>query len=541
MPLTVQEEPFLLGWVKNRNRLKLHSNSIQLSAGSTCHFKWTFPDSYLGSSGTVVLSIDGFLLVYNISSADDEYSATSRSTLTLKMQRNYYVKQLFTATRTATTIELTGLDVGHHVAEIYFTDNNGVRTSTLTPDIYDEGSDRTKKPNYAVVAKVSAVVNNNNVLVNHVCDGLVFNPDENGDVAIDLAVLKDFIPQPDIPTGGSSVFQLLTNALMKYRVSYGETWGNGSPRIQNWATTPTNDGWYYALCGEEVERYAALNLPDWKSGQSYQIIESSDLFWVIGEDTGKTLKVRRSQCEYVYGLFYDRFTSMGVAVSNSRRVTVTLRGTKSDGSTVTVTDTYNQVNGQVYRIDVSPSRFNVEVLHYTVEVSSTGGTWYRTYVVLPDFFEQNQFLLQNKYGFLKSVVCGELRKESQTEADVLKKDGRRYLDFTEKGEVYTAVLNTLSHAEARLIGQCVSNEYHYIKSNGRWVRVTVESGSFVTRDDANGLVSVEFSFRFVENQQENISDGDTSRVVSVTDVIEDWEVIVDDEIRTTPTINNLLT
>lgn len=540
MSVSVQEEPYIIGWARNRNRLKLHSSSVQQSAGSTAHFKWTFPNSYLGPSGNhVVLSIDGFLLVYTIQPSDDEYSATSRSTLTLKIERNYYVKQLFSVNRTANTIELTAISVGHHVAEIYWTDWEGVRTTTLTPDIYEEGSDRTDKPNYAITAKVQAIVNNYNELVTKECDGLIYNPDENGDIFIDLSVLKDFIPQPDLPVNGGSAFQLITNAVMKYRVSYGETWGAPSPRIQNMATTPANNKWYYAICGEEVERYAAVNLPDWKSGQQYDFIDRNDLFWLIGEDTGKTMTVRRSQYECIYGLFYNHLLDMGAAASGLRQVTVTLSGTKRDGTTVAVVNTYSQNNGQVYRIDVSPSLFDVEVTHYTVTVTTSGGSWSRNYIVMPDFYMQNQFLLQNKYGFLVSFVSGELRKESQTEADVLKMDGRRYLDFTEKGEVYTTVLNRISKSEARRLAQCLCNEFHYIKSNGKWVRITIEPGSFLTRDDGQGMVSVEFSFRFVENQQENMSDGDTRRFSDM--MIDDWEwQVVARDVTTEPIVNKLL-
>jgi hypothetical protein len=71
------------------------------------------------------------------------------------------------------------------------------------------------------------------------------------------------------------------------------------------------------------------------------------------------------------------------------------------------------------------------------------------------------------------------------------------------------------------------------------VRITIEPGSFTIRDDENGLVSVEFSFRFVEDQQENLSDGDTSRFADLN--IDDWNMsVVARDIVTEPVTNNLL-
>lgn len=540
MALTINETPFLFGWARNRARLKLLCSSIQQSSGSQANYKFYF--STLGATGThVVLVLDGREVVYTIGSGTDQYRANSISTLITKMAANFYVNEVFVALADTTnlTLQLSGAAVGHHTVEIYTTDADGVRNggeSSLISNINpkSEGRDRTNKDNYAVTARVEVTVNNYNELSTRSTEAMVFRPDADNYVSIPLEVISGYIPQPDLPTGSNSQWQLLTNALLKYRIRYGEMWGKDFPQVQNMAWT----GYFYALCGEMTERYASVNLPDWKSGQNYLLGDDSNIFWVIGQDTGMVQHVRQSQPEWIYGLFYKSGIAVGTAVGNSYRVTVAMTGKKKDGSTVSSSNTYNQVNGQVYRIDVRPSLLAAsDLLWYTVTVSTSWGSWTRTYHVLPDNYEQTNMLLQDKYGLLRVAVCGNLRREVTTEGEELVMDRRRYLNMTRKSETYTATLEGLTREDAARIGRSVGNEYHYVQNQGKWERVVLEPGSFVVRDEENDLLSVELQLRFVEDQQENMATGPMSRANAT--IFDNDDQVVSFDVITDPVDNNL--
>lgn len=541
MALTINETPFLFGWARNRARLKLLCSSIQQSSGSYSSYKFYF--STLGSTGShVILVIDGRELVYTIGSGSDQYRANSLASLITKMANNYYVTELFVAVADTTnlTLSLSGKAVGKHVVEIYTTTADGVRNggensliSNISPAT--EGTDKKNKDNYAVAAMVEVTVNNYNSLETRTTETMVFRPDSGNHVSIPMDVIAGYIPQPDLPTGSNSAWQLLTNALLKFRVRYGEMWGNGIPQVQSMAWTD----YFYALCGEMTERYAAVGLPDWQSGQNYQIGTDNNIFWVIGLDTGMVQHVRQSQPEWIYGLFYKSGIDVGTAVGNSYRVTVAMTGKKKDGSTVSSSNTYNQVNGQVYRIDVRPSLLAAsDLLWYTVTVSTSWGSWTRTYHVLPDSFEQVNMLLQDKYGLLRVAVCANLRREVTTEGEELVMDRRRYMNLTRKSETYTTTLEGLTREAAARIGRSVGNEYHYIQNKGRWERVVVEPGNFVVREDENDLLAVELQLRFVEDQQENMATGSMSRASSIVLGDADEQVLSFDVI--TDPVNNEL-
>ena len=540
MALSVIESPFLFGWARNRSRMRLRSSGIQNTAGSHADYKFYFDT--LGNSGThVVLAIDGREIVYTVAAGSDQYNALTLATLITKMAANYYVNEVFTATADTTnmTLELYGTEVGKHSVEIYTTDADGVRdggeaslVSSVSPST--EGVDKANKENYAVAARVEVTVNDYNVIETRSTEDMVFWPDEDRYVEIPLDVVAGFIPQPDLPTSTCSVWQLLTNALLKYRVRYGELWGKDAPQVQGMVWSD----YFYALCGEMAERYAAVNIPDWDSGQNYQVGTDNNIFWVIGQDTGKVQHVRQGQPEWIYGLFYRSSLNVGAAVSASYRVTVAMSGMKKDGTTVSNSNVYTQVNGQVYRIDVSPSRLAAsDLLWYTVTVSTSWGEWTRTYHVVPDSYEQYYMLLQDKYGLLRVAVCGKMDREVVTEADEMVVDRRRYLNVTRKSEAYTATLEGLTRDDAERIGRSVGNDYHYIKNQGRWVRVVIEPDTFKVKDSESDLVSVELKLRFVEDQQENMATGSLARANG--SIFDDEEQVVSGDVVTDPVVNNI--
>lgn len=535
MSVSITSSPFALSWARNRNNYKLHCDFLD-SAGSRHYVYCTRSASIPAAGNHVVVAIDGAEYVFNIvaSSSGNAYDIAGNDELFDKIRGCWYVGQLFNTVgpNNSTILSMVGKEVGTHVFNIYCTDADGNRTgyesTMLTWTLNGGGTDRLGKPNYAIAAKVEVMVNNNNQTNTHTVEGLVFQPDSAGDVEVPLRVLSGFIPQPDIPTTDSAnnSWVVLTNMLLKYRLGYGEIWGEESPLVQNW----TNTDYRYALCGELAERFARLNLPDWKSSET-QFSETNNLFRIIGEDNDITVRVCRGQAEYLYGMWFD------TAVSLSTTKNVTMSVTVNGISTTTIKTVKN---GEVYRIPVGPEALGVSSSrYYTVRLSLGGITWSRIFVVQPDYYEPTYLLLQSRYGTLRSFVVPQVKREMNVEADELLVDQRRYLDNTDVNEVYTVTTAQMTRAEARRLAQCIGQDYHYAQCGTSWLRITIEAGSFAVLDQADDMVSLEFSYRFVENQAEDITNGTLVRSISATAADFNNQIVAFSE-ATTPNNNNLL-
>lgn len=349
--------------------------------------------------------------------------------------------------------------------------------------------------NYAIAARVTVWVNNNNEVTERQSEVMVLHPDAQGYVRVPLDLLAGYIPQPDMPDGQE--FALLTNAVMKYQVQYAEMYGSPTPTVRTWRT----DSIRYVICGEVAERYARLNTPDWNSGMERPIVDSQDLFLVVGEDTGRQVTVRKSQPVYLYGLWYRAGSTSATLRVNVKITIVTASGQAS------MTRVYDVTSGSMYRLDVSPTVLEIEdALYYTIAITSSGGSWSRTFIIRPDGWKDRYLLLQSKYGVLTPWVCPGLKRELTIEAESLKVGRLHYNDTTDAYEKYTALLPMLTNEEARRLARCLGQQYHYIKSGYAWLRIVVEPETFTVLEEPEGMVRVQFAFRFVENQQENMSD-----------------------------------
>lgn len=361
--------------------------------------------------------------------------------------------------------------------------------------------------NYAVAARVTVWVNDYNQVKEYQSEAMVFHADSEGYVSVPLYLLAGFIPQPDLPDG--TPFQLLTNAVLKYQVSYAEMYGSPVPTVQTWQSDMVR----YALCGEVVERYARLNLPDWDSGQVKMIAGSEDVFWLIGEPTGQTVNVQAGQPVYLYGLWY----SQNKAFTETLKLTVDVTTYSDNGTTGLTSLTLSPTNGSVFRLDVSPSAIGADAdstLYYTVDIATSGGNWNRTYTLHADRWRARTLLLQSKYGVLVPWLVDELKRELTIEGESLTAGRQHYTDLKSVFETYTATTPLLTAEEARRLAQCLSGRYHYIRSGGAWVRVVVEPGTFAVLSEPENMVRVEFKLRFCEDQQENLCDAPRSQAMT---------------------------
>ena len=532
MSVQVQQIPYMFGWAKNRNSVRLHCNDIS-NEGTTASFTFVFANSAPAYESKVVVVLDGRELAFtrkqNPTSA---YEFSSIANLGTKIKNNPYISALFNGTYTSNTrtLALTAKAVGYHTLTIYTLSaeghTDGYENTLISSSTIVNGTDWSRLANYGVAVAVDVTVNQGNSLRSYQGETMVLQPDDAGDITVPLDVLRGYAPEPDVPSSTDSQFQLLTNALMRYSVRYGEQYGDPAPLLHSMTETAVR----YALCGEVAERFAQANLPDWKSGQNNRfVVGSNNIFWIIGEDTGLTCTTRLSAPVYLYGLWFDESRAFG----ESLNVNVAVSGKRSNGTNISVAREYSAANGSVYRLKASAADFGIgsDVLWYSVVVSSSGGSWQRTYHVQPDSFESTTLLLQNKYGLLQPFLCGELVRNVTMDGEACNVNRRRYVDITESYEVYTAVMHRMTPRQASALASCIGQRYHYILNGTSWLRITIEPATWKVRDDAEGLVDVQFDYRFVENQQENTATGSLSQGLSY--LIDDvWEevAIADDHI-----------
>ena len=512
MSVQVISSPAALTWAKNRNAYRLQCHTQQ-SEGAVCRFTATLTDDSGKLGSRVVLSVDGAETVFTRDYSEGAYSYTTLRTLAAQIAACWAVQQLFKAKADEETLTLEGRAVGRHDIALYGTDAEGVSDSHLTYTAgrgNTPGADPERLPNYHIAARVEVSVNDYNTARTFDSGLLVFEPDAEGIAEIPLDLLATLCPQPDLPAANAGQVELLTNALLKYRVSFGEWYGDGTPQMQNWQT----DAWKYALCGEEAERFAALGLPDWNY-REVSLVSTSAPLWVLGEDTGLSVGVSLGQKEYLYGVL-AQFFERGLPETRAVSLTVEVAGVR--GASRSTTQSLSLTTGNVYRLDVSPAAVGAteETVRYTVLLSCDGTTWQRTYHVRPAAFGERQYLLQNKYGLLLPFVASQHKREIVTEGESLMAAGRHYVDYTDRYESYTATTAAMSRTEAARMARCFGQQYHYVKNGESWLRIIIEPGSVAVWDDSDDLAVVEFGYRFAENQTENMVSGTTRTATAAT-------------------------
>lgn len=543
MSVQVQQIPYLFGWAKNRNSVRLHCNDID-NTGTVASFTIVFSNSAPSYDSKVVVVLDGRELTFTRrQNPTSSYEFSTIGNLGNKIKNCPYIAALFTGTYTSNTrtLALTAKVEGYHQLTIKTLSaqgyEDGYETTLISSSTSNNGTDGSRLANYGVAVAVDVTVNQGNSLHTYKGETMVMRPDDSGNIEVPLDVLRGYASEPDLPSSTDSQFQLLTNALLRYSVRYGELFGEPAPLLQNMTATAER----YALCGEVAERFAQANLPDWRSGQTTSFVRgSNDIFWVIGEDTGLTCTTRQSSPVYLYGLWFDDNRNFG----ENMTVQVLVVGKMKVGDAIEnieINSSFSAKNGFVYRLKASPADFNIngDVLWYSVEVKTSGGSWQRTFNVMPDFYESSVMLLQNKYGLLQPFVCGELVRNVTLEGEACNVNRRRYIDVTESYETYTAVMHRLTLRQARVLASCLGQRYHYLLDGKSWLRITIEPGTWKVRDDAEGMVAVQFDYRFVENQQENTATGRLSNGLSIS-IVDVWDEVAIGTERLSPEDNILL-
>lgn len=272
-----------------------------------------------------------------------------------------------------------------------------------------------------------------------------------------------------------------------------------------------------------MEYYSRLNLPDWKDPNPTEQLSTvsgvnNNLFRSIGEDTGQTFDLHKSQPEFVYMFWYNTSEPIGGTVT--MKVRITRRNTTATGTQSTYVVTVK--NGDIYRLAVGPKQVSAEDYNfYDVEVMNVNNVvqWSRRYRVVPDYYQKHFFLLRNRYGLLNGFTAKNMSIKMETSGDGIQMDGRYYVDLKETKQVYVAKSPAMKKNEAVELARSLSSDYQYYLANNAWQRITVEPSSIEYINDNEDMVVVEFSFRFVENQIENIATND-ARSSSNTTIVE---------------------
>ena len=256
--------------------------------------------------------------------------------------------------------------------------------------------------------------------------------------------------------------------------------------------------------------------------------------------TGLTLDIHASQPEFLTIFYFNASEAIGSTVSLRLRIVKTA----PDGTSTTSWSVFTVANGNFYRLSVGPVALSATSSAYyslTLFPASSTPQFSRTYRLIPDFYRLHHFLLQNQWGVLSSFVAASLSAASVSEGDSVTIRRHHYIALSDRYQTFTASSAALRPVEARRLARSLASAYHYYFSAGAWQRIAIEPTSVTFLSDDEDLLVVQFSFRFVQNQADNLpsnsvrSNSNTLTVdISHTD---DADAYLSFDTRLTPSTN----
>ena len=513
MSVTLISSPFRWSWARNRNFFRFRC-SYDTSIGSYANSAWLFRplDNKVTTLRFVALIDERRYTFFGSSDDDGAWSFTSLSDLLSKLASNYYISQLFTLSYTlnddqSVALAVNALSPGSHSFVLFFESADGSRisdTSLLLPGHNHPGTDPTRRTNYSLAVALDVLSNNCNNVASHSTGWMFFQPDPDGYLDVPLDMLASFIPQPDIPAAAEPLgLTLLTNLFLKYRIRYAECWGD-TPLIQS----VTTSSWFYAIAGEVSDYYHRLNLPDWLDhfpSDQLSTVGGTNVtcFRVIGEDDNLSIDIHASQPEFLTIFYLNASEAINSSVSLRLRVVKTA----PDGTSTTSWSVFTVRNGNFYRLSVGPVALSATTsAYYSVTLFPAGNTpqFSRTYRLIPDFYSQHLFLLQNQWGILSSFVAASMAVAAVTEGESVLIQHRHHISLSDRYQSFTATSAALRPVEARRLARSLASAYHYYFNAGAWQPIAIQPASLTFLNDDEDLLTLQFSFRFVDNQADNL-------------------------------------
>lgn len=554
MSVTLISSPFPWSWARNRNFFRFLCSS-SLSVGTSSNSAWLLDPIFslrIDHLRFVVLIDEHRYTFSGVLLGGGAWTFTSLSDLVDKLSTNYYISQLFTITYTvrndqSIAVAFNAVAPGCHTVDLFYESTDGTRLSNdeagIHPGHNTPGTDPTSRSNYSLAVALDVLSNNCNSVSSHSTGWMFFQPDPDGYLDVPLDMLASFIPQPDIPAAAEPLgLSLLTNLFLKYRIRYAECWGD-TPLIQSVATSP----WFYAIAGEVSDYYHRLNLPDWLDhfpSDQLSTVGGTNVtcFRVIGEDDNLSIDVHASQPEFLTIFYLNASEAINSSVSLRLRVVKTA----PDGTSTTSWSVFTVRNGNFYRLSVGPAALSATTsAYYSVTLFPSGNTpqFSRTYRLIPDFYSQHLFLLQNQWGILSSFVAASMAAAAVAEGESLHIRHRHYVSVSDRYQSFTATSAALRPVEARRLARSLASAYHYYFNAGAWQRIAIEPASVTFRNDEEDLVTLQFSFRFVENQTDNLPSNSVrsnSNTVTVDiDHTDDADAYLSFDTRLIPSTNAL--
>ena len=563
MSVSLITSPFLWSWAHSRNAFTFICHYAQ-SVGSPSFANFAIDtdtfEAHRAGTFVAVVEIDSQRYLFPSvavlsdqgSPSSDPWKFSSAQQLASNIASCYYISQIFDVTTSSTSGGLLGIAFNSvrreaHTIDLYFESMAGQRLQDssfgLNRGTVRLGTNPENLPNYSLAVAIDVLANNCNAVTQSSSDWMFFQPDADGNVSVPLDILRSHFFQPDLPAPAEPAGPvLLTNFFLKYRIRYAEFYGS-EPLLQTVTATP----WLYAFDGEVADYYSRLNLPDWICGAQQVQFSSNDStrFFVLGEDQGSTADVRRSQPEFLTLFYYD--TSKAINATATLRLSLSV--IDADGQTSSSILSYTVRNGNVYRFNVGPAALSLSsAVSYTLSIvpyispnANVSPSFVRTYRVIPDLYRQHTFLLQNKWGCLNTFIAESLSAAFVTEGDSLAVRHRHYVGLNRRYQSFTVTSPALRRAEALRLSRSLASSYQYYLHSNAWFRIAIDPDSVTFIDETEDMVSLQFSFRFVEDQVDNLPSNTvrstSNQAVVQANILDDANAYVSFDTRTTATFN----
>lgn len=501
--ISILRTPSTFGFVKNKNEFAVACTRMT-AAGTQSYYEVTItiPASFPGSQkpSYFVIDIAGMETRLKCESivppADlSEAVLLRHENIAEAIKHHWGINQLFDVTYTLNTnnvvVALTAKDPGAlECPRIDFEWNSGNNLGWVSVS-GQLGTAADVKEGYRIVAEYEANIGGETYRT----EPQYFDPDKDNGALLRTDILKGLFPEEELPslTQLVSVPQELQKSVMLYRLLATDHYGNASRYT-------TQSDTLYMLNGEIEHSHYSANTPkpDWDVRHGENLNGS---LLVVGENDGSSVRIHRHQPQYIYILStkaQNQFTTVYVYL--------TIRN--SDGITNRTGATFSLGGSKMVRVAVGPTAVGAtdNTVDYSVDVwtalpaTESAMKFSQRYVIIPDHYNNNLFLLQTKYGTHKTFSARSVAMQSNSGNTIYSNSDTFFIDITSCNETYTAHTGSIRKAEAAAINEALMNERHYFYAHGGWRRIFIIPESIDIVSDENDMENLSFNFRFSNKQ-----------------------------------------
>lgn len=318
-----------------------------------------------------------------------------------------------------------------------------------------------------------------------------FSPDKNGIVKIKSSLVESMMGEYHCPIFNLSEEPKRIYVDEKYRVVFGEHYGN-PVILQNLQQTE----WFYALDGQLTDDFANADMPDWTDSRPDTKINSTEnIVRIIGRDTDKNIFVNKSKPEYIYIMVSNE----SIGDNEDVKVSISMKSIMSDESLTDETNSYSLKNHCIYVFNANANNNNV--IYRKISVKTSVECFSTTLIIKPDFYKQFYFLIKNRYGIASVFVSDKLSIEKNVDIENYTIGKRLLNDYFNMKESFKTRL-TLKKEEAKEFNSC-DFKNAYMEVRGVWKKININTSNIAIDDSDNDMSELEFEFSFHENNINN--------------------------------------